>query len=98
MTDLMSVGSTTEMVTACACVQEMQKSGKLGLVVSLDLPCFPHAVLYNQTIVGPRHAGVIEDPSSPSASLLPLYDPEVAMTRHSVHLSCEPSCSLHLLS
>ncbi|KAL3157710.1 hypothetical protein ABBQ32_012142 [Trebouxia sp. C0010 RCD-2024] len=57
--------------------EEMQKSRKVGLVVSLDLPSFSHAVLYNQTIVGPRHAGVIEDPSSPSASLLPLYDPEV---------------------
>ena len=85
-------------MTAGACVQEMQKSGKVGLVVSLDLPCFPHAVLYNQTIVGPRHAGAIEDPSSPSASLLPLYDPEVAMTRLRVHLSCKPCCSLHLMS
>lgn len=62
-------------------VQEMQKSRKVGLVVSLDLPSFSHAVLYNQTIVGPRHAGVIEDPSSPSASLLPLYDPEVGRTK-----------------
>ena len=64
----------------------MKKNSKVGLVISLDLPCFPHAVLYNQTIVGPRHAGVIEDPSSPSASLLPLYDPEVT----------KPKCSLHL--
>ena len=55
----------------------MQKSSKVGVVISLELPSFPHAVLYNQTIVGPRHAGAIEDPSSPSASLLPLYDPEV---------------------
>ena len=55
----------------------MQKSSKVGLLISLELPSFPHAVLYNQTIVGPRHAGAIEDPSSPSASLLPLYDPEV---------------------
>lgn len=77
---------------ACACVQEMQKSSKVGLVVSLDLPCFPHAVLYNQTIVGPRHAGVIEDPSSPSASLLPLYDPEVATTRLSALLSPAAAC------
>lgn len=61
--------------------QEMQKSSGVGLVISLELPCFPHAVLYNQTIVGPRHAGVIEDPSSPSASLLPLYDPEVCRTQ-----------------
>ena len=58
-------------------VQEVQKSKKKGLVVTIELPSFPHAVLYNQTIVGPRHAGAIEDPSSPSASLLPLYDPEV---------------------
>lgn len=57
--------------------QELQKSSRHKLIVTLELPSFPHAVLYNQTIVGPRHAGAIEDPSSPSASLLPLYDPEV---------------------
>jgi len=60
-------------------MQELQKSRKHKLVVTLELPSFPHAVLYNQTIVGPRHAGAIEDPSSPSASLLPLYDPEVSL-------------------
>ena len=59
--------------------QELQKSKKSGLVISIELPTFPHAVLYNQTIVGPKHTGAIEDPSSPSASLLPLYDPEVTL-------------------
>lgn len=65
-------------------MQELQKSRKHKLVVTLELPSFPHAVLYNQTIVGPRHAGAIEDPSSPSASLLPLYDPEVSCFAHFV--------------
>ena len=66
-------------------MQELQKSKKKGLVVTVELPSFPHAVLYNQTIVGPRHAGAIEDPSSPSASLLPLYDPEVSVVRYVQH-------------
>ena len=66
-------------------MQELQKSRKHKLVVTLELPSFPHAVLYNQTIVGPRHAGAIEDPSSPSASLLPLYDPEVNLCELHCH-------------
>ena len=56
-------------------MQELHKSRKHKLVVTLELPSFPHAVLYNQTIVGPRHAGAIEDPSSPSASPPPPYPP-----------------------
>ncbi len=66
-------------------MQELQKSRKHKLVVTLELPSFPHAVLYNQTIVGPRHAGAFEDPSSPSASLLPLYDPEVNLCELHCH-------------
>ncbi len=71
-------------------VQEVQKSRKVGLVLTLELPSLPHAVLYNQTVVGPRHAGAIEDPSSPSASLLPLYDPEVLYC-------CTPTVLRHLV-
>ncbi len=79
-------------------MQELQKSRKHKLVVTLELPSFPHAVLYNQTIVGPRHAGAIEDPSSPSASLLPLYDPEVSLCElhcHWTSFSHPPPHSLH---
>lgn len=47
------------------------------MVLTLELPKFPHAVMYHQTVVGPSYQGAIQDPSSPSASLLPLYDPEV---------------------
>lgn len=63
-------------------MQEVQRSKKSSVVVTLELPTFPHAVLYNQTVVGPSHTGAVEDPSSPSASLLPLYDPEVGALPH----------------
>ena len=76
-------------VVPCLCLrQELQKSSKVGLVITVELPSFPHAVLYNQTNVGPRHAGAIEDPSSPSASLLPLYDPEVSPPPPPLHPCC----------
>ena len=58
-------------------MQEVEKSKKDSVVLTLELPNFPHAVMYHQTVVGPPYQGAIEDPSSPSASLLPLYDPEV---------------------
>lgn len=57
--------------------EEVQKGKQDRVILTVELPKFPHAVMYHQTVVGPGYQGAIQDPSSPSASLLPLYDPEV---------------------